>query len=287
MNLDVTQLPLNRLAEQFADRLCRAPDRKLAERLTHVVAALARIVEEEGIGREDLRAVIAFLTEVGHASDARRQEWVLLADTLGVTSLVEAQVTRRPQGATPNTIAGPFYRADAPTKCDGDSISIDGRGEPLLLQIEVTDLDLEPVGGARIEIWQANAEGLYENQAPDLQPDWNLRGIYLAGANGCATIRTVRPRGYAIPDDGPVGGLLKRLGLSTERPAHLHFRVSAKGFQTLTTHLFDGEDPALETDPLFAVHPALVTRFLPFDGGGFEASHRFVLARAQLGREGD
>lgn len=285
MNVGITQTPQRRLAEQFAARLQGAPDQQLAQRLSRVVAAIARLVEEERVDREDLRALIAFLTEVGHASDARRQEWVLLADTLGITSLVEAHVTRRPPGATPNTMAGPFYRADAPVKRDGESISIDGRGTPLALTLEVTDLDCEPVADAQIEVWQANADGLYENQAPDLQPEKNLRGVYRAGVDGRAIVRTVRPKGYAIPHDGPVGALLARLGLSPDRPAHLHVRISAPGFQTLTTHLFDGDDPALDSDPLFAVDPALVTRFAPCPDGGFVTTHRFVLARARPGRE--
>ncbi|MGP1354978.1 MAG: dioxygenase family protein [Roseicyclus sp.] len=285
MNVGIPQTPARRIADQFADRVRNAPDRHLAERVSRLVAALARLVEEERVDRADLRALIRFLTEVGHASDARRSEWVLLADALGITSLVEAQVTRRPAGATPNTIAGPFYRTGAPKRRDGESISIDGLGDRLVLGLEVADLDGEPVGGARIEVWQANAEGLYENQAPDLQPEQNLRGTYTTGPDGRALVTTVRPKGYAIPHDGPVGELLGRLGLSPERPAHLHFRISRPGFQTLTTHLFDGDDPALGADPLFAVEPALVTRFAPCGAGGYEARHRFILARAHPGRE--
>lgn len=285
MNVGIPQTPARRIADQFADRVRNAPDRHLAERVSRLVAALARLVEEERVDRADLRTLIRFLTEVGHASDARRSEWVLLADALGITSLVEAQVTRRPAGATPNTIAGPFYRTGAPKRRDGESISIDGLGDRLVLGLEVADLDGEPVGGARIEVWQANAEGLYENQAPDLQPEQNLRGTYTTGPDGRALVTTVRPKGYAIPHDGPVGELLGRLGLSPERPAHLHFRISRPGFQTLTTHLFDGDDPALGADPLFAVEPALVTRFAPCGAGGYEARHRFILARAHPGRE--
>jgi hydroxyquinol 1,2-dioxygenase len=285
MNVGIPQTPARRIADQFADRVRNAPDRHLAERVSRLVAALARLVEEERVDRADLRVLIRFLTEVGHASDARRSEWVLLADALGITSLVEAQVTRRPAGATPNTIAGPFYRTGAPKRRDGESISIDGLGDRLVLGLEVADLDGEPVGGARIEVWQANAEGLYENQAPDLQPEQNLRGTYTTGPDGRALVTTVRPKGYAIPHDGPVGDLLGRLGLSPVRPAHLHFRISRPGFQTLTTHLFDGDDPALGTDPLFAVEPALVTRFAPCGAGGYETHHRFILARAHPGRE--
>lgn len=286
MDLGIPQKSAARsIAKQFADRVRTAPDRQLAERLSRLVAAVASLVEEERVDRADLRAIIEFVTDVGHASDARRSEWVLLADTLGITSLVEAQVARRPLRSTPNTIAGPFYRMDAPARKNGESISIDGIGEPLVLTLEVHDLDGDPVEGALVEVWQANADGVYENQAPDVQPDGNLRGTFRSGADGRVVVRTVRPKGYAIPHDGPVGELLKRLGLSPERPAHLHFRISAAGFQTLTTHLFDSEDPALDADPLFAVDPVLVTRFTPCGAGGYETSHRFILARAHPGTE--
>ncbi|MBF9043122.1 6-chlorohydroxyquinol-1,2-dioxygenase [Rhodobacterales bacterium HKCCE4037] len=285
MNVGIPQTPSRRIAKQFEDRLRSAPDRHLAARMSRLVSAIAKLVEEERVDRADLRALIRFATEVGHASDARRSEWVLLADTLGITSLVEQQVTRRPPGATPNTIAGPFYRTEAPARRDGESISIDGIGEPLVLTLQISDLDGDPVADALIEVWQANADGVYENQAPDLQPDGNLRGRFRSGDDGRVIVRTVRPKGYAIPSDGPVGELMKRLGLSPNRPAHLHFRISAAGFETLTTHLFDSEDPALDADPLFAVDPALVIRFDPCGAGGYETSHRFILARAHPGYE--
>ncbi len=264
----------------LADRLGRSSDARLA---TFVVAAIEGIVQagkRVGATRDDYNALIAFLTNVGEACSDKRQEWVLLADVLGLTSGLERHVTARPSGATPNALAGPFYRKGAPRKRDGDTISIDGKGQALAFRAMVEDLDGEAVPGALVEIWQANSEGLYENQAPDLQPEFNLRGSYSTGRDGAVLIRTVKPGGYSIPIDGPVGGLMKRLGLSPVRPAHIQFRVSAKGFQTLTTHVFDRDDPAIARDPLFAVHPSLLAAFRPV-GESLETEFSFVLARAR------
>lgn len=267
----------------FASRVAAAPDRRLAAAMSSLVGHLDMLVTELDLTRDDLRAILSFLTDVGDTCSEQRQEWVLLADTLGLSSMVENQTTPRPMGATPNTLPGPFYRADAPARRDGETISLDGRGTSLCFEAHVTDLDGDPVARAQVEIWQANDLGLYENQDPDRQPEFNLRGNFMTDAAGRVTIRTVRPAGYLVPADGPVGLLARRLGLGLRRPAHLHFRITAQGFQTLTTHVFDASDPDIARDPLFAVLPELLTEFRPDRNGpdrnGLSASYRFVLAR--------
>lgn len=272
-------------AAAFRARIDAVRDDRLGAAMAALVETLGGLFERLQLTREEMRTVIGFLTEVGEACSDRRQEWVLLADTLGLSSSVEAVAVRRPAGATPNTLAGPFYRADAPVRADGESMSIDGRGEPMEMRLQVVDLDGAPVIGALVEVWQADCDGRYENQEPDLQPDFNLRGRYRSGADGALLIRSVRPAGYDVPGDGPVGQLMGRLGIGLRRPAHVHFRVTAPGFQRLTTHLFDGSDPAVERDPLFAVHPALVVPVAPVAGGGWRMEYRFVLARARAGEE--
>lgn len=272
-------------AAAFRARVGAAPDPRLAEAMVALVDTLTGLAGRLNLTRAELRGVIAFLTEVGEVCSDQRQEWVLLADTLGLSSTVEAQAVRRPAGATPNTLAGPFYRADAPLRADGESMSIDGRGEPLDIALRIEDLDGTPVADAVVEVWQANKDGLYENQEPDLQPEFNLRGRYRSGPDGRLAIRSVRPAGYPIPADGPVGRLLARLGIGLMRPAHVHFRVIAPGYQRLTTHVFDAGDPVLGADPLFAVHPALVAGIEGRPGGGWRMDYRFVLARARAGED--
>jgi protocatechuate 3,4-dioxygenase beta subunit len=179
-------------------------------------------------------------------------------------------------------VRGPFYRADAPHYPLGASISLDGLGEPLRVSGRVHDLDGQPVAGATIETWQANARGVYENQQPDMQPEFNLRGIFKADQDGTFHYSTVRPSGYGVPDDGPVGMLFKQAGYSLRRPAHLHFAVSAPGFEPITTHIFDANDPHLAEDAIFGVKQELVVDFEEA-GDGWKAVVTFVMARSRNG----
>lgn len=246
----------------FEARLAAAgPSSRLAGALLSITARLHELICELKPTPEEFRALLEFLTEVGHYTDARRHEWVLLADALGLSSAIEEVNARRPPGATPNTMAGPFYRADVPAIPMDGELSRDGRGEPLSVSGRVLALGGGPVAGAVVEVWHANAEGLYENQQPDQQPEFNLRGRLTADGQGRFRFRSVKPKGYALPSEGPVGRLLQRLGLSLDRPAHLHFRVTAPGFEVLTTHIFDRADPAIDRDAIFGVKPDLLAEF--------------------------
>lgn len=256
------------IAEEFLRRLRDVPPSRLVTAVGTTAHGLHRLLAELRPDPTELRAVISLLTEIGHASDQRRQEWVLLADVLGLSSQVEAQCNPRPPGVTPNTVLGPFYRADAPDLPLGANISRDGKGQPLAVSGRVAMLGGCPASGAIIEVWHANAQGRYENQEPDLQPENNLRGRFRADADGQFHFRSVMPAGYALPSDGPVGRLMAALGLCLERPAHLQFRVLAKGAQVLTTHVFDRADPAIGRDAIFGVTPELMAEFrhLPDQG---------------------
>jgi hydroxyquinol 1,2-dioxygenase len=256
------------IAAEFAARLGRAAPSRLGDVMGRLVGDLLALTAELRITPEEMRAGLGFLAELGHYADARRQEWVLLADALGLSSLVEDLAHPRPQGATPNTLAGPFYRADAPDLALGADLSRDGLGTPLAVRGRVVDLAGTGLGGAVVEVWQANGAGKYENQEPDRQPEHNLRGRFRADAQGRFAFRSVMPKGYALPADGPAGRLLAALGLSLERPAHLHFRVAAAGHERLTTHIFDRADPAIGGDAIFGVKPELLADFRPADTGG-------------------
>ena len=262
-------------------------DGPLSRFLVELVRHLHELVRETRPTPSQWRQAIAFLTEVGHASDERRQEWILLSDLLGVSALVEEINSRRPPGATPNTVRGSFYRADAPQYPLGASISLDHDGEPLSVSGTVRDLDGEPVAGARVETWQANGQGIYENQFPDLQPEFNLRGVFITNDAGRFQYRTVRPAGYSVPDDGPVGQLLGRAGLPLRRPAHIHFIVTKDGFETITTHIYRQGDPDLANDALFGVRPELVRAFRKAGAGGpgWELEFDFVMVRARKRRQ--
>jgi hydroxyquinol 1,2-dioxygenase len=264
-------------AEEFSSRLIALGPSRLASAAQAAVKGLHALVAELRPSPDEFRGAVDFLTEVGHYADQRRQEWVLLADVLGVSSLIEDQNSQRPAGATPNTPTGPFYRADAPEMPLGANISRDQKGEPLEVEGRITAFGGSGIAGAMVEVWHANAEGLYENQEPDRQPEFNLRGRFRADHHGRFRFLTIKPKGYTLPSDGPVGRLMTALGLCLERPAHLHFRVSADGFETLTTHIFDRSNPAIGRDAIFGVKPELMADFhaLPLDGG--KRKHRLDL----------
>jgi hydroxyquinol 1,2-dioxygenase len=273
-------------SEAFAERFA-ARDEATVRLISAVVTHVHDLIKEFRPSPDQWRKVLDFLTEVGHASDERRQEWALLSDLLGASALVEEINSRRPKGATPNTIRGPFYRADTPDRPSGSSISLDGLGEPLLVEGRVEDLDGQPVPNAEVTTWQANAQGFYENQQPDHQPEFNLRGRFRTDSEGRFFYRTIRPAGYSVPHDGPVGRLLADAGYPLHRPAHLQFLVRAPGFETITTHIYDDSDPRLSEDALFGVRPELVRSFAPreIDGEpGFGVTVNFVMMRARPGK---
>ncbi|KQT02843.1 MULTISPECIES: dioxygenase [unclassified Rhizobium] len=274
-------------SQAFAERFSVYSDSNLPQLIAATVTHVHDLIKQFRPTQDEWRKVIAFLTEIGHASDERRQEWVLLSDLIGASALVEEINTRRPKSATPNTIRGPFFRNDAPERASGSSISLDGIGEPLAVSVRVEDLDGLPISGAEVVTWQANAEGIYENQQPDLQPEHNLRGLFRTDAKGHFDYRSVVPSGYGVPDDGPVGRLLAEAGYPLRRPAHLHFVIRAKGFETITTHIYDAGDPHLSEDALFGVRPELVTCFEPADVEGKRGKAinlTFVMMRAKPGR---
>jgi len=208
---------------------------------------------------------IQFLTRTGHMSDAWRQEFILLSDVLGVSMLVDAINNRKSNGATETTVLGPFHVDNAPVLANGADICLDGKGEPLVVHGRVHGTDGAPIQGARLDVWQANDEGFYDVQQKGIQPDFNLRGVFLSEADGSYWFRGVKPDHYAIPHDGPVGEMLEKLGRHPHRPAHLHYIVGAEGFEEITTHIFVPDDPYIESDAVFGVKQSLLADFVKVD----------------------
>jgi hydroxyquinol 1,2-dioxygenase len=242
-------------------RLAALAPSRLVDGLGILARSLRELLEDLRPTPAELRAVIDFLTETGHHADARRQEWVLLADALGISSAVHEINLPHRVSASQETVCGPFYRAGAPEIAPGQNICRDGRGEPLRVSGTVRAASGARIVGALVEVWHANAEGLYENQEPDRQPEHNLRGCLRTGSDGEFYFLSIKPSGYRLPVDGPVGRLLTSAGLPVERPAHINLRVSAKGYETLTTHVFDKADPAIGRDAIFGVRPELLAEF--------------------------
>ncbi len=249
------------VATELRSRIDATASDRLGQKVGMILDHALALVEELQPTEADLDAFLQFLTDVGEATDARRQEWVLLADVFGLSALVSERTSPRTKGGTLHTLPGPFYRPDAPRMKSGENLCRNGSGTQLKVEVRVTALDGSPVRGAEVEVWHANEVGRYENQDPDNQPEHNLRGRFVTDEAGRISFLTVRPGGYALPADGPVGKLARRLGMSLDRPAHIHFATTAQGYCRLVTAIFDAIDPAIARDALFAVRPPLIADF--------------------------
>lgn len=248
-------------------------------RLRRVMASLVRhlhdFAKDVQLTQEEWGMAIDFLTRTGQMCDANRQEFILLSDVLGFSMLVDAINNRRPAGATENTVLGPFHVEGAPVRNMGDLITLDGKGESCLFEGRVLDLDGNPVTGVKLDVWCDNADGYYDVQQPDIQPKWNNRGVFVTGTDGTYAFRGIRPVSYPIPDDGPVGQMLGALGRHPNRPAHMHFIVSADGYETVITHTFVADDIWLTSDAVFGVKSSLLTRIEPGNSGDTMWKSRF------------
>jgi len=248
--------------------LGRAQDPRLRELLTLGVRHLHAFVREAALTEAEFRRVCALVAELGQRTTASHNEVVLMAGSLGVSALV-CRINNGDGGRTTTTanLMGPFWRDGAPAMRNGESIVRSPTpGEPLFVRVRVQDAHGRAVDGARIDVWQASAEGLYENQDP-LQADMNLRGVFTTDAQGRIEFRTVKPVGYPIPVSGPVGALLKSLGRHNLRPAHVHFMVFKPGFKTQFAQVYADDDPNLESDVQFGVTRALVGRYVRHEAG--------------------
>ncbi len=254
-----------RSAEVVAASFARAHDPRLRQVMTSLVRHLHAFVKDVELTETEWDAAIAFLTATGHKSDDQRQEFVMLSDVLGVSMLVETINHRSGGTSTESTVLGPFHQVASPPRELGANIALDGKGDPCLVSGQVTGPGGEPLAGALIDVWQANADGFYDVQQPGIQPERNLRGLFTADGDGRFWFRSVVPRHYPVPDDGPVGQLLAATGRHPYRPAHLHFIVSAAGYRPVTTHLFVAGSPYLDSDAVFGVKESLVRDVVEVD----------------------
>lgn len=241
------------------------PDPRLRRVLGSLVRHLHDFVKDVELTEDEWAAAISFLTGTGKLSDDVRQEFILLSDVLGVSMLVETINHRTGGVATESTVLGPFHVVASPPRELGADIALDGKGEACVVSGRVTGSDGEALTGALVDVWQANADGYYDVQQPDVQPERNLRGLFRTDADGRYWFRTIVPRYYPIPDDGPVGRLLAATGRHPYRPAHVHFIVAADGYRPVTTHVFVAGSPYLDSDAVFGVKQSLVREFAQVD----------------------
>ena len=235
------------------------------ERLRTLAQSLARhlhaFAAEVGLTQHEWEEGIRILTETGHLTDDRRQEFILWSDTLGLSMLVDALANPLPRGATESTVLGPFYVPGSPRRPYGASIAEEAAGTPTWVHGRVLDVGGEPIGGAELDVWQNGDDQLYAVQNPEA-PEDHLRGRFTARDDGSYAFLAVRPVPYTIPDDGPVGRMLAATGRHPWRPAHVHMIVRAPGYRMVATHIFDRESQYLDSDAVFAVKPSLLREFV-------------------------
>jgi len=244
----------------------RTADPRLREIMVALVTHLHAFVRDVRLTEAEFREATAIVNEIGRLSGDTHNEAVLMAGSLGVSSLIcLLNNGDGGQTETAQSLLGPFWRLHSPHVENGGSIvRSDTPGPPLFVRGRVQDRDGNPVAGAEVDIWHASPAGLYENQDPD-QAEMNLRGKFTTDSEGCFRLRTVRMIGYPIPTDGVVGRLLDAQGRHPYRPAHLHALIVKPGFKVLISQVYDPGDPHIDSDVQFGVTQALIGDFVRHD----------------------
>ncbi|MBR0751324.1 intradiol ring-cleavage dioxygenase [Bradyrhizobium jicamae] len=267
------------ITDAVIDSMAGTSDARLKTVMTSLVRHLHDFVRDVELSFDEWNQAIEFLTRTGQTCTDTRQEFILLSDTLGVSMLVDAINHRMPEGATETTVLGPFFVAAAPDLPSGADISDGMGGEPLEVSGTVCSADGVPLDDATVDVWQADDDGYYDVQQPE-RDSFVLRARFRTDREGRFAFTSIMPAFYPIPDDGPVGDMLQALGRHPNRPAHIHFMISAAGHETLITHLFDAESPYLDSDAVFGVKNSLIAQFARSERAGEQRrtlSYRFGL----------
>jgi hydroxyquinol 1,2-dioxygenase len=276
----VRNLNQDTITQAVIARLANTPDPRLKEIMTSLVQHLHAFAREVKLTEGEWLQGIEFLTATGHQCDDKRQEFILLSDTLGLSMLTVAMNNDKPQGCTEATVFGPFHVEGAPHYAHGDDVGNGAAGAPCQVRGTVRGLDGKPVAGAVIEVWQADEQGKYDVQHAGLDHA-QARGVLQSGADGGFHFKTIVAEAYPIPDDGPVGDMLRATARHPWRPAHLHFMIKAEGYETLVTHVFRDGDKYLDSDAVFGVRQSLVADWVRQPDGSYMLDYDFVLAPAR------
>lgn len=256
----------DKLTQVVLEAFAGTPDARLRELMTALVRHVHAFAQEVDLKPEEWLAGVKFLTATGQISTDKRPEFILLSDTLGLSSMVVALAQARASAsggateATEATVEGPFYWPGAPDLPLGSDITQGARGEPALYMGRVTDVNGAPLAGALLDIWSGDGAGKYDVQL-SAQPTMQARGRFRSDAEGRYWFWSIKPSFYPIPDDGPVGDMMRATARSIYRPAHIHLQVSAPGFVTLTTQLFVGGGPYIGEDAVFGTRDSLIVDF--------------------------
>lgn len=276
MGTDMSSVDTAFITQSVIDRLASTPDQRLKKIMTSLVTHLHDFARDVQLTEAEWFQAIQFLTDTGHKCSDVRQEFILLSDVLGLSMLTVELNNRKPAGCTEATVFGPFYVQNAPEYALGDDVANGASGQACLVSGTVKSLDGTPIADARMDVWQADDEGHYDVQKPDLDHA-QARGVLHADGDGRFHFKTIVAEPYPIPTDGPVGQMLEATRRSPWRPAHLHFMIQAEGYETLITHVFRRDDQYLEEDPVFGVRDSLVADWRKRTDGTTELVFDFVL----------
>jgi hydroxyquinol 1,2-dioxygenase len=277
------------ITELAVERWSTARDPRTAEVMTALVRHLHDFARDVRLTEAEWMTAMRWLTRAGQISDEKREEFILASDVLGLSMLVVQMNHRFDPAATPATVLGPFHIEGSPPPDFGEDMSDGVPGTPLYIHGTVRDLDGKAVAGGVLDVWQADTEGAYESQLPDID-EARLRAKYTTREDGSYCVRTIAPKGYSIPMDGPVGELVSQTEISHFRPAHVHFLINVPGYAPLITHLFREGAEYLDSDVVFGTKEELVVRFEQREPGEtpegrtsaepwVEARYDFVLQR--------
>jgi hydroxyquinol 1,2-dioxygenase len=248
------------ITQQAVARWNTTHDPRLRELITKLIPHVHAYAKEVGLTHKEWLDGLNFLARVGQWTTDARGENILLSDVMGLSMLTVMLNDRLPAGATPHTVLGPFYVDDSPELAAGGDMAEGIEGEPCFISGYVRNLKGEPIEGAKLDMWQADEQGIYEVQLEQKDGPY-LRGIYHSGRDGKYLVKTIAPLGYSIPMDGPVGDLIRMTEISHFRPAHIHFIMSAPGYEKVITHLFKRGTEFLENDVVYGVKQELITDF--------------------------
>ena len=254
------------ITDEVVRRFASTPNQRLQEIMTHLVKHMHAFAREVQLTEDEWFQGIQFVTGVGQKCDDKRQEFILLSDTLGLSQLVVAQNHKRPEGVTEQTVFGPFHLNGAPHLAPGSNIAAGVEGEPCFVTALVKSANGMPVVGATVDVWQADADGFYDVQHPEWQ-EMKLRAVFKTDHEGRFRLRTIKPCSYPVPTDGPVGNMLRALHQNPYRPAHLHVMINAEGYDRLITHVFVQGDTYLDSDAVFGVRSSCIGNYVRREPG--------------------
>jgi protocatechuate 3,4-dioxygenase beta subunit len=250
----------NTITDAALEQMASTPDPRLKEIMAILVKHLHAFAREADLKPEEWLEGIKFLTAVGQKCTPYRQEFILLSDTLGMSSLVNAlHDTRATESSTKSSLLGPFYRQDSPVMKLGQTIATKpSSGQEVCLYGHIMDAAGRGIANARVEVWQPDETGNYDLQKHD-PSEMDLRGTFYTDVEGFYYLRTIAPLGYMIPMDGPVGDMIRAQKRHGYRPAHIHFLIGAPGYREVVTALYLAGDEHIESDTVFGVTASLVT----------------------------